>query len=182
MDALEAVEVELNDATERARKLVQDVDGHRFTVRPDPMRWSAAECLAHLSLTTESFVPLLRKAIDDARQAGRLAAAEPKMDVIGRALRWFLEPPVRKKVKTFAPLVPRSTRAKAEALAEFTMQQERLIELLRGARGLDISRTRIPWPLDARVKYNLFSAFRILAAHERRHLWQAEQAVAALAA
>ena len=45
MDALEAVETELNDATERARKLVEAVDGRRFTVRPDPMRWSAAECL-----------------------------------------------------------------------------------------------------------------------------------------
>ena len=32
-------------------------------------------------------------------------------------------------------------------------------------------------PFDKRVKYNMYSAFRILIAHERRHLWQAEQAV-----
>lgn len=182
MNTLEAVEVELNDATERARRLVEAVDGRRFTVRPDPTRWSAAECLAHLSLTAESFVPVLRKAIDDARGAGWSAARPAKMDLIGRALVWFLEPPVHQRVKTSARLVPRSTRAKAEALAEFTAQQGKLIEVLHEVRDLDVSRIRIAWPLDSRVKYNLYSAFRILAAHERRHLWQAEQAVAALAA
>jgi hypothetical protein len=35
-------------------------------------------------------------------------------------------------------------------------------------------------PFDSRVRYNLFSAFRIIAAHQRRHLWQAEQAIGSL--
>jgi hypothetical protein len=35
-------------------------------------------------------------------------------------------------------------------------------------------------PFDRRVRYNVFSAFRIVVAHQRRHLWQAEQAVASL--
>jgi hypothetical protein len=33
---------------------------------------------------------------------------------------------------------------------------------------------------DHRVRYDLYSAFKIVTAHERRHLWQAEHAVEAL--
>ena len=177
MDPLDAVEKELNEATRRAWTLVQSTDGRLFTVRPTAMSWSAAECLAHLSISTEMFLPVLRKAIDDTRHKKR--KAKPKMDVLGRVLAWFLEPPIRKKVKTAAPFVPRAVRAKAEAFGEFATLQEKLIDLLRAAREADLG-AKIVSPFDKRMRYNLYSAFRIVAAHERRHLWQAEQAVAEL--
>ena len=43
MDALDSVEQELNDATERARRLVDTTEPRFFTVRPHPSSWSAAE-------------------------------------------------------------------------------------------------------------------------------------------
>jgi hypothetical protein len=177
-DALDEVEKELNEATRRAWTLVQSTDGRMFTVRPTPLRWSAAECLAHLSISSEMFLPVLRAAIAKARQNAK-KRGKPKMDLLGRVLAWFLEPPIRTKVKTSAPFVPKSTRAKADAFGEFASLQEKLIDLLRDAREADLH-AKIVSPFDKRVRYNLFSAFRIVAAHERRHLWQAEQAVAEL--
>ena len=179
-DAVAGLESEINEASERARRLVEMTDGRRFTVRPSPTRWSAAECIAHLSLATESFLPVLRAAIDEARQKSITSDKAPQMDVMGRVLRWLMEPPARTHFKTTAPFVPRAIRAKAEALAEFLSLQKRLLEFLHDARGLDFNRMRLVSPFDRRVKYNLFSAIRIIAAHQRRHLWQAEQAVAEL--
>lgn len=178
-DSLEAVESELNEATERARRLIDGTDPRRFTVRPNPSSWSAAECIAHLSVSSEMFIPVLRQALDEARARGVTENVKLSMDWIGALLRWFLEPPVRSRVKTTAPLVPRAIRAKKEAFTEFSSLQAKLIDMLHEAKGLDL-RTKIVSPFDKRVKYNIFSAFRILAAHQRRHLWQAEQAVAAL--
>jgi DinB superfamily len=175
LDPLADVEKELNDATRRAWTLVQSTDGRMFTVRPRPTAWSAAECLAHLSISSEMFLPVLRDAIARAPKA----RGKAKMDLLGRILAWFLEPPIRKKVKTTAPFVPKSTRAKADAFGEFAALQEKLIDLLRAAREADLA-LKIVSPFDKRVRYNLFSAFRIIAAHERRHLWQAEQVVAEL--
>jgi hypothetical protein len=181
VDAIEEVEKELNDATHRAWTLVHSTDGRLFTVRPNASSWSAAECLSHLSISSELFLPVLQKAIDDARKRGlKEPKRPPKMDVIGRVLRWFLEPPIRQRVKTSAPFVPRSVRAKAEAFGEFASLQSKVTELLNAARGIDLSRVKVVSPFDKRVRYNLYSAFRILVAHERRHLWQAEQAVSAL--
>lgn len=175
MDPVDEVERELNDATRRAWQLVQSTDGRMFTVRPSTVSWSAAECLAHLSISAEQFLPILRQAIDRSEKKPR----KPRMDLLGRVLAWFLEPPIRKRVKTSAPFVPKAVRAKAEAFGEFASQQEKLLELLREARTVDMTR-KIVSPFDRRVRYNLYSAFRIVAAHERRHLWQAEQAVAEL--
>jgi hypothetical protein len=177
VDTLDEVEKELNEATRRAWTLVQSTDGRMFTVRPTPLSWSAAECLAHLSISSDQFLSVLRDAIARARKSGKRGKA--KMDMLGRVLAWFLEPPIRKKVKTSAPFVPKSTRAKAEAFGEFASLQEKLIDLWRDARESDL-RTKIVSPFDKRVRYNILSAFRIVAAHERRHLWQAEQAVAEL--
>jgi hypothetical protein len=180
MDALEDVEKELNEATRRAWALIQSTDARHFTVRPHPSSWSAAECLSHLSISSESFLPVLRAAIDDARKRNLTSMKDPKMDLLGRVLRWFLEPPIRAKTKTTAPFVPRAVRAKADAFGEFASLQSKLTDLLNAARGLDLNRIKIISPFDKRVKYNVFSAFRIVVAHQRRHLWQAEQAVAAL--
>jgi hypothetical protein len=180
VDAVEAVEKELNQATARAWALVSSTDGRLFTVRPSPGSWSAAECISHLSISSESFLEPLRKAIDEARGKGLTAKRPLKMDLLGRILKWFLEPPIRKRVKTAAPFVPKSVRAKAEAFGEFAGLQAKLGDLLHEARDLDLNRMKIVSPFDKRIRYNVYSAFNILVAHERRHLWQAEQAIAAL--
>jgi hypothetical protein len=179
VDAVAEIEAELNAVTEQARRLIDSTDGRLFTVRPNPGSWSASECIAHINLSTELFLPVLGPAIDDAKSRKLLAKKPPKMDLLGRILRWFLEPPTRQRLKTSARFVPRSIRAKSESFAEFVALQNQLIDLARAARGIDLGK-RIISPFDKRLKFNLYSAFRIVAAHERRHLWQAEQAVAAL--
>lgn len=180
-DAMDEVEKELEEATRRAWALVHSTDGRLFTVRPHPSSWSAAECIAHLSVSTQMFLPVLEEALAEARRRGWKAKKRgPSMDVVGRVLRWFLEPPIRQRVKTTAPLVPKAVRAKADAFGEFAGLQNKLSEVLTSARDVDVSRVKIVSPFDKRVRYNVYSAFRIVVAHQRRHLWQAEQAVAAL--
>lgn len=49
------------------------------------------------------------------------------------------------------------------------------------AVSLPLDRIKIASPFDRRFKYNLFSFFHILLAHERRHLWQAERVKEAIA-
>jgi DinB family protein len=180
VDAIDGLQKELNQATARAWALISSTDGRLFTVRPAPMSWSAAECISHLSISSEIFLAPLRAAIDNGRAKGLRSTRPPKMDLIGRVLKWFLEPPIRKHVKTSVPFVPKSIRAKAEAFGEFASFQAKLSELLQEANGLDLNRMKLVSPFDKRIRYNLYSAFHIVIAHQRRHLWQAEQAIATL--
>jgi DinB family protein len=179
-EALAAVETELNAATDRARLLVDDTPGRLFTVRPTITQWSAAECIAHLSISSELFLPVLRHSIDDAHKRGLTATGALRMDVLGSILRWFIEPPVHSRIKTAPAFVPKAVRAKSEAFGEFSLLQSQLIDVLHSAADVPLAKMKIVSPFDSRIRYNLYSAFRIVAAHQRRHLWQAEHAVAAL--
>jgi hypothetical protein len=84
-------------------------------------------------------------------------------------------------VKTTAAFVPRSTGSKQQVLAEFETLQDKLAAALADADGLDLGRLRVVSPFNARIRYNLYAAFRIIPAHQRRHLWQGEQVRKALA-
>jgi DinB superfamily len=180
MNGWDKAESELNAAADQAQRLIDSTPARLFTVRPMPTNWSAAECIAHLSISSQMFLPIFRSAFDAARSAKGTAAGIPRMDLLGRILRWFLEPPVRTRTKTPPAFVPKSTRAKSEALAEFASFQRQLIGLLAEARTLPVQNVKIVSPFNTRIRYSVYSAFLIITAHQRRHLWQAEQAVSSL--
>ena len=168
---------ELNEATQRARKLVETTDGRVFTVRPHPLSWSAAECLAHLTLTGKGFLPVIQDAITKAKKGGKGGKKRPHLDPIGTAMRWLMEPPARTRFKTTPPFVPRAARPKFEAWAEFASVQSQMIYEALEANDVEFRAVRVVSIFDRRIHYTLYWAFRIIAAHERRHLWQAERAV-----
>jgi hypothetical protein len=86
------------------------------------------------------------------------------------------EPPVRSRFKTAPAFVPQSAGTRAEVMRDFERLQAALRTELQAAQEVDLGRLRIVSPFAKRLRYNLFSAFSILPAHQRRHLWQAEQA------
>ncbi len=57
----------------------------------------------------------------------------------------------------------------------FGAYQVQWVDRLRQASGLHLTRARVRWPAGDLVRISLLAAFRLMAAHERRHLWQARQ-------
>ena len=178
---LAAIDAELRAATARAQRLVNGLDETSFHARPDPDRWSIAECLAHLNLTSEAYLPLVTAAITSGRESKRSAPHQFRRDLVGWFLGRMVEPPVRTRLKTTAAFVPRSAGAKQQVLAEFEALQDKLAAALADADGFDLGRLRIVSPFNTRIRYNLYAAFRIIPAHQRRHLWQGERVREALA-
>ena len=138
--------------------------------------WSIAECVTHLTLSNRPFPPLLRAAFDEVRRAGRLGSGPFKVGLMGNLLKWSLEPPPRLKFKAKASFRPVEFGPAERVLPDFLEAQEQIEACVREAAGLAIDQVKVVSPVDARVKYNGFAALQIVAAHERRHLWQAEQA------
>lgn len=168
---------EFDAATAHAQKLLGNGGVEHMMRRPHPQSWSPAECIAHLSVTTRAYLPLLDGAIADARSNGILANGPFRMDLMGRLLRWSLEPPVRFRFKTGSAFQPVAAAEPQGILPEFVSLQQQLIERLFACDGLALDKIKIVSPFNARVTYNLLSCFAVLAAHERRHLWQAEKAL-----
>lgn len=165
---LEALASELAEARDRIHRLPRE----RWQQRPAPERWSAGEHVVHLTLTTRAFLPLLEEALRNAP-----AGSGPyRRDFIGWMLGRVIEPPARMKVKTTAPFEPPQADRET-ALRDFDASQEELSAFLRKAAGRALDRVKVVSPFDGRVRYNVWSALRILAAHQRRHLRLAEQTI-----
>jgi hypothetical protein len=179
---LQAIEQELAAVTTRAARLVDQTTEAGFRRAPEAGQWSIGECLIHLSLTTRAYLPL----IEDALQIGRLTAAKRparyRLDFFGWLLCRISEPPYRLKASTRPRFVPVNIGSRAEVLAEFVRLQQELTVRVHQADGLELGRLRILSPFDGRLEYSLYSALRIIPAHQRRHLWQGEQIHRMLAA
>ena len=80
------------------------------------------------------------------------------------------------RVKTPPNFVPSVTPERAEAIAEFDRLQADLIDITRHADGYPLSEMKIVSPFGERIRYNFYSALRILPRHQERHLDQAEEA------
>src|SRR5688572_10055776 len=97
---LEAIIQEFKDAQARLHALVATTSEDAWSRRADPARWSAAECVTHLNLTSLAYLPILKDGISRARE---LAGSSPKRyrhDPIGWFLWKTMGPPVRFRIKT----------------------------------------------------------------------------------
>lgn len=177
---LELVAEEYRSAERRLHELARAIPVEAWARRADPDRWSVAECVAHLNLTSTEYLPILRDAIACARALDQPAPARYRRDPIGWLLWRTMGPPVRVRLKTIARFVPSSAVAPAAVVAEFERLQRMQLDLLAQADGLPLDRVRVTSPFNTRVRYNLYACFTILPRHQHRHLWQAEQVWAAL--
>jgi hypothetical protein len=92
-----------------------------------------------------------------------------------------MEPPPRRRTK--APAVfavsTNSNHRKDDVLAAYRATGDAWLALLESARGLDLRRVKTTSPVTRFMRFPLGAYFRVSTAHERRHLWQAEQVAAA---
>jgi len=179
---LERIGLELTDARRRAHEIASPLTAELWGTRPAVDQWSVAECLLHLNLTSRAFLPLIRDALSKGRDLELLGTGPYLRNVVGWFVYWITDPPVRFRIKTTAPFVPAGVEPKGRILDAFDMLQEQVAGCVREADGLDLGRLRIISPFDSRLKYNLYSCLRIIPAHQRQHLLQAEQVLRSLRA
>ena len=176
---LDALRNELQQATAHAREIEKRLTPGQLAKRPGPKRWSPAECIEHLNLTTRAYLPLIEPAIRELREKKLLSSTAYRMERKARFLAWLLKPPVRMRIPTSAPFQPVQLPDPERVVADFAALQEKLIQQLGLADGLALDQYLIPSPFSKSMRYNLYSAFVLISIHGRRHLWQADQAIEA---
>lgn len=164
-------------ATERLRALIIAAPREQWAWRPAPGSWSVSECIAHLNLTAEQFLPPLRLALHAGRRMKLAIPPRFRRDPVGWALWRVAGPPVHARTRTKPPLMPSGPLHVEQLIAEFDALQAEHVALVRAANGLPLHRLWILSPVDPGLRYTVFSCFTILPRHQHRHLWQAERAL-----
>lgn len=162
-----------------ADALIAPLTEEAFNWQPSPTSWSVGQCVEHLNVSARQYLPAMDEAIASAIRRSLFNEGPFTYNWIGRLVVASMEPPPRYRFTSPKVLRPQETRSPADVLAGFRAYQVQYIDRLHAANGLDLARARVHSPAAAWLWLPLGSAFALMAAHERRHLWQARQVLAA---
>lgn len=170
------VQDQLRTLMRRVREVGEGMDRERFNRRPSEGEWSVGECIDHLNEIVRVYLPVFAEAVESGRAAGQLAGpAAERRTLLGRLVVWSQEPPPRFKSKTYQIVEPGRDLDPEEVLDEFEALHEELIVRINEAADLDWKKIKVRSVLDPRLKLSLGDWFHFMAAHGRRHAWQAER-------
>jgi hypothetical protein len=158
-----------------AHALVDACDETTGTWRPRPGSWSIAECLDHLAVGNRVYLAAMRPSAERARERGRLRRGPALPGLLGG---WFvrsLEPPARPGLRMRAPraIQPRSSPPLADASQQFFASHQEAERFLNEFADIDLAGVGFPNPFVRGVRFSHATGLHVIAAHERRHLWQA---------
>jgi hypothetical protein len=178
---LDTVAAAAANARRRFADLDEAIPDLLWSKRANPAEWSVAECIAHLNLTARAMVPLIERALEDARALPPVGTRKYRQGAIGLLLAATMGPVPKflgfklGKIKTPPPFVPSSELPRTEIVGEFKEWQSKVASLIDASRGLAIDNAKVESPFKAGVFYDGYSALLIVVRHEHRHLYQAEQ-------
>jgi hypothetical protein len=152
------------------------VDDATLTRRPGESSWSAAECVDHLSVVAEIYARRIRRALDAAPK--NPPPGREKMTFFGKLLVRFAEPPPKFRLPVPPKFVPPLViPAREELVARYAASHAEVIRLLEESDAVDRRKITVSSPASRRVQLPVLDAVALIAAHARRHLWQAERAM-----
>ena len=164
------------DAIERdAQGLVAGLteEGGSWRARPDS--WSVAECLDHLATANRVYLGAMQPAALRASEQGRQRRGPALPGIVGRLFVRTLEPPVAALFRMKSPrkIRPLSSRPLAETLTSFIASHNEVQAFVLANANLDLAGVGFRNPFLPGVRFSLATGLHVIAAHERRHLWQA---------
>lgn len=142
--------------------------------RPAVGAWSAVEILDHMRLTVEQYLFAMDAAMDGAVKIG-VHNLEPRYGWMWRFFLKMLEPPVKRRFRAPKAFEPGVRPDVATTVKGFAAAHEALIERIHRAAEYDLEKVKVVSPASSIIKPPLGCAILTMAAHGRRHLWQARQ-------
>lgn len=172
----EALAREFHQILNRAGMLYSSLNLDELQCAEPKGTWCPLDCLEHLNLTVRGMQPLLKAALETARALPPHEESNSyHLTRVERLFLWVLEPPYRLKVQTPETFRPGAALRPAHVKAQFDELHQWALDTMMATQRLPLDRVRIESPFRKGFHYSLWAAFRILTAHCRRHLWQAEQ-------
>jgi hypothetical protein len=164
---------ELDAADERAKELVMMLNPEQLNWRPGPGVWSVGQCLEHLCITNDFYLPAISSSL-----AGKPLAAVKDI-APGWFGRWFIrnyiEPsPQSKHIGAPRKIAP-GGRVEPSVLDRFLAGNQAARELVRRAGDYDVNRLRFRNPFLPVLRFTVGTGLEIVSGHQRRHLSQAER-------
>lgn len=176
--------LQFEQAKTRARQLQSSADSTLLGTKPSSGKWSTTECVAHLLEFGNTYFENISRGIETAPVDETAAAESFRPGLLWRGVIKLFEPPYKLKLKTINSLKPAASASQdaADVFNAFFTLQDRFIDQLKRCRqkGIHLKKVKVSHPVLPFIKMSLSESYAVTEAHQRRHLWQAEQVLAKL--
>lgn len=153
----------------QAEKLKND-DLPTLTWRENPASWNILECLEHLNLYGDHYLPHIENQI---KNSNTKADLEFKSGFLGNYFAKTMLPKERlNKMKTFKDKNPLNTELDKTVIEKFVNQQIKLLDLLNQSRQVSLNKVKIETSILSLLKFKLGDTFQFFINHIFRHLNQ----------
>ncbi|HKO20031.1 MAG TPA: DinB family protein [Acidobacteriaceae bacterium] len=163
----------LNVSDEAAKRLAAGLNEEQFNWQPAPGRWSVGQCLEHLCITNEAYLPAIVGALREKPDAPVEQIVPGKIG--GWFLRNFIEPSAQGKRAPAPPKIRPTARVGLSVVDRFLSGNLSCRDVILTARSKDVNRICFWNPLLKGIRFTVGTGFQIISEHERRHLLQAER-------
>lgn len=169
------------DLIELTEKNIYDVEKlnqlplNKLNFKTDEKSWSILECIEHLNLYGDFYLPKIEKLINSSKTTPDNLY---KAGLLGDYFAKSMQPKVNlNKMNTFKSKNPIGSDLNKNALDRFLSQQEKTIILLNKSRNVSLGKIKIPTTLGKLVKLKLGDTFRVVIYHNQRHIIQAKKVI-----
>jgi hypothetical protein len=161
------------------------LDNDLLYKQPAPDKWSVNQCLQHLNVTGCHYLPRIKTAIEGAVGSCQKGTETYRSSWISEMAVNYTKPladgaipkPMKAFKKEFNPIL--SEYKQTSAIPEFLKQKKQLLHYLRQARQVNLGKNKVTSLLPI-LRFRLGDAFRLLIAHEQRHVLQAKHVLEVL--
>jgi DinB superfamily len=167
--------LQLDEIDADTAKLLSGLTEDQFHWSPTASRWSIAQCVVHLDIIGNRYLPSLDETIERAEAENLVSRGPYRYGFLERWIVHATEPPPRIRLRTPASARPPDDRLLAGVTENFRLLQDEMRKRIRASNGLDLARAKVTSPFVKALKMGLGPCFAFLLAHERRHLWQGWQ-------
>jgi hypothetical protein len=173
---------EIQTLVEEAKSIAEDagrsfgsLSTEQLNWRPGANEWSVAQCLDHLVVINSGYFPVLAR-IEGGQFRPSFKERLPLVPrLFGSLVLKAVRPETQFKSKADPRFGPCTSGIDSGIVTRFIAHQREIIEHMERTAHLDLSRLIITSPVLGFVTYSLLDAYRIIVAHERRHLAQAKR-------
>lgn len=148
-------------------------DLNTLTWKENKISWSILECLEHLNLYGDFYLPQMENKIKNSTAKTDL---EFKSGILGNYFAKSMLPKEKlNKMKTFKDKNPLNTSLDKTVIDKFINQQTKLLELLNQSRNVSLNKVKIQTSISSLIKLKLGDTFQFFINHIIRHLKQIER-------
>jgi hypothetical protein len=169
---------DLDGADAAADALAADLTDEQFRWQPDEgRRWSVGQCLEHLAKSNATYGVAMRDAVEEAKRRGWSRRGPLAPGFFGRQFIASLEPPVKRRTRAPGKILPQSQLTRAEIMRRYHDAHEQVREIVQASASIDANRSTFKNPFLGLIRVKVATGLRVITAHDRRHLWQAQQVI-----